>query len=154
MTLEVGDKAPAFTLATDANETVSLRDFAGKQVLLYFYPKDNTSGCTKEACDFRDEIAQFTKNNVVVLGISKDSVTSHAKFKAKYELPFVLLSDVDGKVCEAYGVMAEKSMYGRKYMGIVRSTFLIDEKGKIAAVWRNVKVSGHVETIIKELSKA
>ena len=130
----VGDKAPDFTATTDAGETVELKDFRGKKVVLYFYPKDNTPGCTQEACDFRDSITKFRRKGAVVLGVSPDSVKSHEKFKAKFDLPFPLLADEDHAIAEAYGVWQEKSMYGRKYMGIVRSTFVIDEKGKIAEV--------------------
>ncbi|HEX3073898.1 MAG TPA: thioredoxin-dependent thiol peroxidase [Ignavibacteriales bacterium] len=141
--LEEGMKAPGFTLTNSAGEKVSLKDFLGKKVVLYFYPKDMTSGCTQEACDFRDNFSQFKKLNAVIVGISPDGETSHKKFEEKYELPFVLLSDPDHKVCELYGVWKEKSMYGRKYMGVERSTFLINEKGKILKIYSKVKVTGH-----------
>lgn len=150
MTLAIGDKAPEFTAETDAG-TLSLKDLRGKKVVLYFYPKDNTSGCTREACDFRDSHAKLTKKGVVVLGVSPDSVKSHVGFKAKHELPFTLVSDPDKKIANAYGVWAEKNMYGKKVMGIVRSTFVIDEKGKIAAIYPKVKVDGHVEAVLAEL---
>ena len=146
--LEVGEKAPDFTAQTDGGETVKLKDFKGKKVVLYFYPKDNTPGCTTEACDFRDNYAALQKKGAVVLGVSPDSVKSHDKFKAKFELPFPLLADEDHAIAEAYGAWQEKSMYGRKYMGIVRSTFVIDEKGKIAEVYEKVKVKGHVADVL------
>jgi peroxiredoxin Q/BCP len=149
--LNEGDVAPAFTLESDKGEKVSLKDFKGQKVVLYFYPKDMTPGCTQEACDFRDSIARIKKSDAVVLGVSKDSVASHQKFKAKHDLPFTLLSDPDGKVCELYGVWQEKSLYGRKFMGIVRSTFVIDEKGKISRVFPKVKVKGHVDEILASL---
>jgi peroxiredoxin Q/BCP len=149
--LEVGDKAPDFTALNDKGEPVQLSSLRGKKVVLYFYPKDDTPGCTQEACDFRDSIAKFKRKNVVVLGISPDSVSSHEKFKSKFDLPFPLLADPDHKIAEAYGVWQQKSMYGRKYMGIVRSTFLVDEQGKIAAVHEKVKVSGHVAEILQQL---
>ena len=146
--LKQGDKAPDFTATTDGGETVKLKDFRGKKVVLYFYPKDNTPGCTQEACDFRDSMTRFRRKGVVVLGVSPDSVKSHEKFKAKFDLPFPLLADEDHGMAEAYGVWQEKSMYGRKYMGIVRSTFEIDEKGKIAEVHQKVKVKGHVDQLL------
>lgn len=146
--LKEGDSAPSFTLESDTGEKVSLKDFKGKRVILYFYPKDMTPGCTQEACDFRDSFARIRKSDGVVLGVSKDSVASHQKFKAKHDLPFPLLSDSDGKVCEQYGVWQEKSLYGKKFMGIVRSTFVIDEKGKILRLFSKVKVNGHVDEIL------
>jgi len=149
MPLNVGDPAPDFSLPSDSGGTVSLQSLRGAKVILYFYPKDNTSGCTKEACAFRDAQPDFSAANAVVLGVSKDSVASHDKFKAKHDLPFTLLSDEDGKVCEAYGVWVEKSMYGRKYMGIERATFLIDENGILQEIWRKVKVAGHAEAVLK-----
>ncbi|MGE4232487.1 MAG: thioredoxin-dependent thiol peroxidase [Bacteriovoracia bacterium] len=149
--LSEGDKAPSFSLVNDQGKKVSLSDFKGKKVVLYFYPKDNTSGCTKQACDFRDSHAIFRKKGVVVLGVSKDSVESHAKFKGKFKLPFDLLVDDQTKVAQAYGVWKEKSMYGRKYMGMERSTFVIDEKGKIQKIYSKVKVPKHIETILEDL---
>jgi peroxiredoxin Q/BCP len=146
-TLDVGSPAPAFAAADDTGKTVTLADYTGKKLVLYFYPKDDTPGCTTESCDFRDNMKAFEKLGVAVLGVSKDSVTSHVKFKKKYDLNFPLLSDEDGKICESYGVWVEKSMYGKKYMGIERSTFLIDESGKIAALWRKVSVTGHVDDV-------
>jgi peroxiredoxin Q/BCP len=151
-TLNVGDRAPAFALTAGDGSTVRLKDFAGRNVLLYFYPKDNTSGCTKQACDFRDAAPDFSKLDAAILGVSPDSSASHEKFAAKFDLSFPLLSDPDHKVAEAYGVWAEKSMYGRKYFGIERSTFLIGPDGRIAAVWRKVKVPGHVEEVARALS--
>ncbi len=148
MTIETGDKAPDFTLATDGSGKVTLSKLRGKKVVLYFYPKDDTSGCTAEACGFRDNFPNFKKLDAVVIGVSRDSAASHDKFKKKYELPFILASDEDGKVCERYGVWVEKSMYGRKYMGIERATFLIDEKGMVQEVWHKVKVPGHVEAVM------
>ena len=149
MAPKVGNKAPAFKMKTDGDEAVALKALKGKKVILYFYPKDDTPGCTKEACGFRDNLPNFKKVKAVIIGISKDSTKSHDKFKAKYGLPFTLASDEDGKVSEAYGVWKEKNMYGRKYMGIERSTFLIDEQGKLQAEWRKVKVPGHVEEVLK-----
>jgi peroxiredoxin Q/BCP len=148
MSIEIGDKAPDFTLATDGNGKVTLSKLRGQKVVLYFYPKDDTSGCTAEACGFRDSLPKFGKVEAAIIGISKDSVASHDKFKKKYELPFMLASDSEGKVCEAYGTWVEKSMYGRKYMGIERATFLIDEKGVVRGVWHKVKVPGHVEAVL------
>ncbi len=149
--LKVGDKAPEFNLLSDSGEKDSLKSLKGKKVILYFYPKDDTSGCTKEACSFRDNIKLIEKQNAIVIGVSKDSVASHEKFKKKYDLPFTLLSDETTKMISDYGVWKEKSMYGRKYMGIERTTFVIDEKGKIQAVFPKVKVDGHVEEILKQL---
>ena len=150
--LKVGDKAPDFKAVTDGGETVSLKALKGKKVVLYFYPKDSTPGCTTEACDFRDSYAKFDRANTVVLGVSPDSVKSHDKFKAKFDLPFPLLSDEDHAIAQGYGVWQEKSMYGRKYMGIVRSTFIIDEKGKIAEVYEKVKVKGHAAAVLEKIS--
>jgi len=152
MSLTVGDKAPDFTLPTDTENMLSLSQCRGKKVLLYFYPKDNTPGCTKEACDFRDNFAQFKKHGVEIFGISKDSAAAHTKFKQKYTLPFTLLVDANADVCEAYGVINKKSLFGKTFLGIQRSTFLIDEKGVIRAIWRKVKVPGHVEQLLNELN--
>jgi thioredoxin-dependent peroxiredoxin len=149
MSVDVGDRAPAFTLPADGGGKISLKDFKGRPVVLYFYPKDDTSGCTAEACAFRDALPDLSKVKAEIVGISRDSVESHDKFKQKYGLTFPLVSDEDGKVCEAYGTWAEKSMYGRKYMGIERSTFLIDGKGIIRNVWRKVKVPSHAEEVLK-----
>jgi peroxiredoxin Q/BCP len=139
--LKVGDTAPDFETINDQEQPVSLKGLRGKRVVLYFYPKDDTTGCTAQACAFRDSYPQFGEKNAVVLGVSPDSVKSHQKFRAKYDLPFPLLLDPDHKIAEAYNVWREKSMYGRKYMGIVRSHFVIDEQGKIADVQYNVKAS-------------
>lgn len=149
--LKAGDKAPDFKLTADNGESLSLKDYKGKKVVLYFYPKDMTSGCTQEACDFRDNIKKFEKKNTVVIGVSPDDTKSHMKFKDKYELPFTLLSDESKKMLEDYGVWQEKSMYGRKYMGVVRTTFVIDEKGKIEKIYDKVKVPGHIEEILQGL---
>jgi peroxiredoxin Q/BCP len=148
---EVGKKAPSFTLKNSNGEKVSLSDFKGKKVVLYFYPKDMTSGCTQEACDFRDSFPNFSKLKAVVLGVSADSVESHRKFADKYNLQFTLLSDENKEVVEKYGVWKEKSMYGKKYMGIERTTFIIDEDGKIKNIFPKVKVTGHVEEVMKAL---
>jgi peroxiredoxin Q/BCP len=152
MSLALGDKAPDFSLISDENQTVSLKDFQGKKIVLYFYPKDDTPGCTQEACDFRDSIEQFSDNNTAILGISKDSPARHQKFKAKYQLPFTLLADVNGDICAAYGVLDKKSLFGKTFLGIQRSTFLIDEQGIIRAIWRKVKVKGHSEQVLNEFS--
>jgi len=149
--LKVGDKAPNFTLPTDGEGEVSLTDFKGQKIVLYFYPKDDTPGCTKESCSFNQNLSALNKMNAQVIGLSKCSVKKHDKFKAKYDLNFPLASDENNDVCEQYGTWVEKSMYGRKYMGIDRSTFLIDEKGKIAQIWRKVKVPGHVEAVMEEI---
>ena len=149
MSVEVGDKAPDFTLPSDGGGKVSLKALRGKAVVLYFYPKDATSGCTAESCAFRDALPNFSKVKAAIVGISRDSVASHDKFKAKYGLTFPLASDEDGKVCEAYGTWVEKSMYGRKYMGVERSTFLIDAKGVVRNAWRKVKVPGHAEEVLE-----
>lgn len=151
MTLEIGDKAPDFTMPTDGGGTVSLAGLKGKNVILYFYPKDDTPGCTTEACGFRDMMPDFSGANAEIVGVSKDSVARHDKFKAKYELPFTLGADLDGKVCEDYGVWVEKKNYGRTYMGIERSTFLIDGDGVIRGLWRKVRVKGHVENVLETL---
>lgn len=151
MTLKIGDKAPDFTLTSDQNKSVSLTDFKGKPVVLYFYPKDNTPGCTREACDFRDTLDHFVQKNTEIIGISKDSPEKHQKFKQKYSLPFTLLADTHGDVCEAYEVLDKKSLFGKTFLGIKRSTFLIDEKGIIRAIWRQVKVNGHTQQVLDEL---
>ena len=152
MSLDVGTQAPDFTLPTDGNGSVTLSALKGKPVVLYFYPKDDTSGCTAEACQFRDMQPDFSGAEAVIIGLSKDSVASHDKFKKKYELPFTLAADTDGAACEAYGVWVEKSMYGKKYMGIERATFLIDRDGKIAKIWRKVKVPGHGADVLKAVA--
>ena len=146
--VDVAQKAPPFSLATDGGGKVSLADLAGAPAIVYFYPKDDTSGCTREALDFSAAAAKFKKLGIPVVGVSKDSVAAHDKFKGKHKLKVVLASDPDGIVIESYGSWIEKSMYGRKYMGIDRSTFLIDSKGKIVRIWRKVKVPGHVEEVL------
>ena len=149
--LEIGKKSPDFTLPDQDGKKISLKDFIGKKVVLYFYPKDNTSGCTKEACNFRDDFPKFKKSDAVIIGISPDSSASHKKFIEKYDLPFTLLSDEDKKVLEKYEVWKEKSMYGRKYMGVERTTYIIDEKGKIKKIFNKVKVDGHNQEVMEEL---
>lgn len=149
--LDEGKKAPDFTLSRDGGEEVSLSDFRGQRVVLYFYPKDNTSGCTTQACEFRDQHPDFQKLDTVILGVSPDSVRSHQGFRDKHELPFPLLADTEHKVAEAYGVWKEKSMYGRKYWGIERSTFFIDEEGRLQRVWRKVKARGHAQEVMAAL---
>lgn len=149
--LKIGDKAPEFSLVADSGGKISLKDLKGKKVVLYFYPKDMTSGCTQEACDFRDNIKKFEKKNTVVIGVSPDDTKSHNKFKDKYELPFTLLSDETKTMLNDYGVWQEKSMYGRKYMGVVRTTFIIDEKGMIEKIYEKVKVPGHIEELLNEI---
>jgi len=151
MELKVGMKAPDFTLPDSQGKDVSLSSFIGKNVILYFYPKDNSGGCTAEAIDFRDSYEKIEKTNTVIIGISKDSVKSHLNFAHKYNLPFILLSDSGGKVCELYGVWKEKKLYGRTYMGIERTTFLINQDGFITKIFPRVKVKGHVEEIVKYL---
>jgi peroxiredoxin Q/BCP len=141
-----GKAAPAFTMPLDDGSTVSLKDLRGKRVVLYFYPKDDTPGCTTEACAFRDNLPAFTRGDAVIIGVSKDNAASHQKFRKKYNLNFPLASDTSG-VCEKYGVWKEKNMYGRKYMGIERSTFLIDEEGKVRAEWRKVSVPAHADEV-------
>jgi peroxiredoxin Q/BCP len=148
---KVGDRAPAFSLPTGDGKTVSLKDFKGKKVVLYFYPKDNTSGCTKEACSFRDNMAILKRKGAMVLGVSADSVDSHRKFADKFDLPFPLLSDEKKEMLKTYGVWKEKSMYGKKYYGIERTTYVIDEKGTITHIFPKVKVDGHTEEILSVL---
>jgi thioredoxin-dependent peroxiredoxin len=146
----LGKPAPDFSMPLDDGGTVALKDLRGKRVVLYFYPKDDTPGCTVEACAFRDGLPKFSSANAVIIGVSKDSVASHQKFKSKFKLNFPLASD-SGKVCEAYGVWTEKNMYGRKYMGIERSTFIIDGDGFVRAEWHKVSVPGHAEEVRKAL---
>jgi peroxiredoxin Q/BCP len=152
MSVDVGDRAPDFKMPTDDGD-VSLKSLKGRNIVLYFYPKDDTPGCTKEACGFQDALPNFSKIDAEIIGISKDSPTRHQNFKKKYGLKFKLASDEDGAVCESYGVWKEKKNYGRSYMGIERSTFLIDGKGVIRKVWRKVKVNGHVDEVL-EAAKA
>jgi peroxiredoxin Q/BCP len=149
--LKVGDKAPDFNVSTDAGQKVKLSDFKGKKIVLYFYPKDDTPGCTKEACAFRDGISEIKDRGAVVLGVSTDSVDSHKKFKSKFELNFPLLADTDKKIVEAYGVWKEKINYGKKYMGIERTTFIINKEGKISHIFPKVKVDEHYDEVIDAL---
>lgn len=151
--LDIGDKAPNFNASSDTGEVFSLTAMKGKPFVLYFYPKDDTSGCTAQACSFTENIKAFDKLGITVLGVSKDSLDKHAKFRAKYDLKFPLLSDVDGSMCEAYGTWIEKSMYGRKYMGIDRATFLIGANGNIKSVWRKVKVPGHIDAVLEAIKE-
>jgi peroxiredoxin Q/BCP len=148
MDLQPGDKAPAFKLATDGAGQVSLSGLKGRPFVLYFYPKDNTSGCTKEALEFTKLFKRFSDLGVILIGVSKDSIASHDKFKTNYKLSPTLASDSDAKIAQAYGVWGEKSMYGRKYMGVERATFLVDAKGKIRQIWRKVKIPGHGEAVL------
>jgi peroxiredoxin Q/BCP len=151
--IEEGKKAPAFNLKTDAGDKVKLSDFVGSAVVIYFYPKDDTPGCTKEACAFRDRKAELQSLGAVVLGISADSTESHAKFRDKYDLNFPLLADTDHQVAEKYGAWREKNMYGKKSMGIQRSTYLIDAAGKVAKVWKRVRVDGHDTQVVQALQE-
>jgi peroxiredoxin Q/BCP len=150
--LKVGDRAPDFSLPSGKGEKLSLKDLKGKIVVLYFYPKDNTPGCTREACSFRDNWSALKKKGAVVIGVSGDSIASHKKFTGKYELPFTLASDEKHEVLKKYGVWKEKSMYGKKFMGIQRTTFLIDKEGTITHVFPKVKVEGHVDEVLSALS--
>jgi thioredoxin-dependent peroxiredoxin len=149
--LKEGDKAPTFSLTDENGETVSSSDFAGKKVVVYFYPKDDTPGCTKEACGFRDNYDDILQKGAVVIGISADDQKSHGKFKSKYDLPFYLLSDPEKEVIEAFGAWGEKSMYGKTYMGIMRSTFVIDEDGTIIKAWPKVKPADHAQEVLDVL---
>lgn len=151
--LQVGDKAPEFSVQNDQGQTITLAGLKGKKVVLYFYPKDDTPGCTTEAKDFRDMEKEFAAAGAVILGVSKDSVKSHCNFRDKYELNFQLLSDEEGAVCNAYGVWVEKSMYGKKYMGIQRATFVIDAQGVIHNVWPKVSVTGHAKEVLDVIKK-
>ena len=151
--LKVGDKAPHFAVAFDSAQEITSESLQGGNKVIYFYPKDDTPGCTIEAKDFRDLIGEFKSAGTIVIGVSKDSVKSHDKFKEKFCLPFPLASDEDGTMCEDYGVWAEKSMYGKSYMGIERTTFLIDKAGVIRNIWRKVKVEGHVKEVLEAAKK-
>lgn len=153
ISLKVGDKAPEFKLADGSENQVKLSDFKGKKVVLYFYPKDDTPGCTKEACNFRDNLGALKKLNAEVLGISNDDEVSHKKFAEKYNLPFRLLADVDKKVSKEYGVYELKNMYGKEYYGIIRSTFVIDENGKIQKIFYKVNPEEHISEIMEELKR-
>lgn len=151
--IRIGDTAPDFSLPTGDGTKVRLKQFRGKPVVLYFYPADDTPGCTREACSFRDDYAEFSRRGAVVLGMSADSVASHQKFSAKYRLPFPLLSDESKRVLRKYGVWKQKTMYGRKFMGIVRTTVVIDAKGKIFEIFSNVKVEGHTKKVLEALDR-
>ncbi len=153
MSVEIGKAVPKFTVAATGEQDISAQQYKGKWLIIYFYPKDNTPGCTTEGKDFRDHYAEFEKLNAVVLGVSRDSVKVHTNFKAKHEFPFELLADQEEQLCQLFDVIKEKNMYGRKVMGIERSTFLIDPKGKLAAEWRKVKVKGHVEELLSTLKE-
>jgi peroxiredoxin Q/BCP len=152
MSVKVGDRAPDFKLPTDGGKTLSMSDLKGKNVVLYFYPKDDTPGCTREACSFRDNLPKFNSKNATILGVSRDSSESHDQFKAKYQLPFALVSDVDGKLSEDYGVWVERERDGKKSMGMNRSTFLIDKTGVIRKEWRGVNVDGHSEEVLAAIN--
>lgn len=149
--LESGDFVPDIKLPSSSGKDISLADYKGKKIVLYFYPKDDTPGCTTEACDFRDNLKTYAELNAVVVGISKDPLSSHEKFIKKYGLPFELISDTEGKLLEAFGVWKEKSMYGKTFLGVERSTFLIDENGKIVKEWRKVSVSNHVAEVLESI---
>ncbi len=149
--LQVGKRAPAFNMESDSGIKVSLSSLRGKRVVLYFYPKDDTPGCTQESCDFRDNLSRVEAHGAVVFGVSKDSISSHQKFKTKFSLPFPLLSDPTHVMIEKYGVWKEKKLYGRAYMGVERTTVIIDENGKVAYIFPKVKVTGHVENVIEAL---
>jgi len=151
--IEIGDKLPAFKLPANGGATLSSKDFAGKPLVLYFYPKDSTPGCTIEAQDFRDRVKQFQKAGAVVVGVSRDTVKSHDNFCAKQGLTFPLLADEDEELCNALGVIKDKTLYGRKFRGIERSTFLFDAKGKLRREWRGVKVAGHADEVFKAASE-
>ena len=150
---EIGKKVPKLQGVTDEGAKIALADFRGNPLVVYFYPKDNTPGCTNEAVAFRDAYAAFCKKHCAIVGVSRDSVASHAKFRAKYELPFPLVADVDEKWCEAFGVLGEKTLYGRKFVGVIRSTFLIGPDGTLVAQWRNVKVPGHADAVLERLAQ-
>ncbi len=153
MALKVGEIAPDFVGVTDSEEQIKLSDYRGKWLVLYFYPKDNTSGCTREACDFRDNYERITNYNAEVIGVSPDSAKSHKNFKAKHNLNFHLVADTDKEICKLYDVLGEKSMYGKKYLGVIRTTYIIDPNGTIQYVNPKVTVDGHVDEIIQELTK-
>lgn len=152
-TLQIGDPAPNFDLATDSGGRISLAKLRGKSVVLYFYPKDDTPTCTVEALSFSEKAKAFERANAIVIGISKDNVARHDKFKAKHGLNVLLASDETGKTVEAYGVWTEKSMYGRKYMGIERTTYLVNPKGRIAEIWRKVRVKGHADDVLRKINE-
>ena len=149
--MKIGSKVKNFSAEMTGNKKFSLKEFTGKNIVLYFYPRDNTPGCTSESIDFRDNFKSFQKKNTLIFGISKDSLSSHEKFKEKFNFPFELLSDPEEKVCKVFDVIKEKNMYGKKYLGIERSTFLVDSKGKLKKEWRKVKIKGHVEEVLNSI---
>ena len=149
--MKIGSKVKNFSAEMTGNKKFSLKEFTGKNIVLYFYPRDNTPGCTSESIDFKDNFKSFQTKNTLIFGISKDSLSSHEKFKEKFKFPFELISDPEEKVCKAFDVIKEKSMYGKKYLGIERSTFLVDSKGKLKKEWRKVKVKGHVEEVLNSI---
>lgn len=151
MLLSIDQPAPSFTTATELNPTLTLESLKGRHLILYFYPRDDTPGCTLESCGFRDVYPEIQTHQGIVLGVSKDSLSSHQKFRTKFDLPFDLASDPEGKLCKLYDVLQEKSMYGKKYIGIERSTFLIDRDGILRKIWRNVKVPGHIQEVLGAL---
>ena len=153
MSVELGKVIPKFTIPATGEQDISPQQYKGKWLIIYFYPRDNTPGCTTEGKDFRDHHAEFEKLNAVILGVSRDSVKVHTNFKAKHEFPFELMADQEEQLCRLFDVIKEKNMYGRKVMGIERSTFLIDPKGRLAAEWRKVKVKGHVEELLSTLKE-
>lgn len=154
ITLKAGDKAPDFSLENQDGVQISLKDFSGKKVVLYFYPKDNTPGCTTEACEFSEDFSKFLDIDAVIVGISPDSVKSHENFIAKHDLKHILLSDEDKEVSKLYGVYQVRKNYGREYLGIVRTTFIIDEKGVIEKIYKSVKAKGHAQKVLENLSEA
>ncbi len=151
--VKIGGKIPSFSTILDDGTKLNSKDFDGKNIVIYFYPKDSTPGCTKEGEDFRDLHKEFIKSNAQIYGVSRDSIASHQKFKTKYKFPFHLISDEDESLCKIFGVIKEKNMYGRKYMGIERSTFLINDKGRLLSEWRKVKVKGHAQEVLDTLKK-
>jgi len=151
--MNIGDKVPNFVGKDENSNTINFSDYNGKWIVLYFYPKDDTSGCTKEACNFRDNMEIIATKDVVVIGVSPDNEKSHKKFKEKYDLNFTLIADPEKEICNLFGVMGEKSMYGKKFIGVIRSTFLINDNGEIVYKWSNVKVDGHVDEVIKKIEE-
>lgn len=149
--LKIGDKLPDITLPSDEDKQINVKDYIGKNIVIYFYPKDDTSGCTTEAIDFSSAINEFKKLNTIIIGISRDPIKKHAKFKLKHELKHILLSDIEGEICEKFNCWVEKSMYGRKYMGVARKTFLVNTEGMIEKIWPKVKIAGHVEDVINSI---
>jgi peroxiredoxin Q/BCP len=151
--LKVGDNAPNFSMSVSGNKVISLSDFKKRVLVLYFYPRDDTPGCTIEAQDFNEKLQDFTAKNIEIIGVSRDSIASHDKFCSKYDLKITLASDAEGTVCESYGVIVEKSMFGKKYLGVNRTTFLIDAEGKIAEIWSNVSVNNHASQVLEKAIK-